>query len=491
MSLLATTLLVGALSQAVPAPISDALSKADIAQNGYFVMLKTEASAVRFDALQGMARSEAAFNAAFAQREGLTAFAKSHDLQNVEYFWIANAMLVRGDQSKISILRLDPRVDRIAANPTVSAPLPKAEWTMSLDHLLRAPSAGQTLIGSPQLWAIGIRGQGVVVAGEDTGYAWQHTGLRNSYRGWNGISADHNYNWFDGVVTSISGNGGSCGLNAIAPCDDNGHGTHTMGTMVGDDGANEQVGAAPAAKWIGCRNMDVGDGRPETYLRCMQWMLAPTDLLGNNPDPLLSPDVINNSWGCPPSENCGTNEIALLRASIQTMRNAGILFVAAAGNSGSAGCGSISDPPGMIAETFTVGNGTLSNGMNTGSSRGPITVDGSNRRKPDVTAPGTAIRSTYPPNGYQSLTGTSMASPHTAGAAALLISAFPDLRRNPAAIEQLLKDAAVPVSTTLTCGGIAANVYPNNVAGFGRIDVYAAYQRGLSTGAAGFASGFE
>src|SRR5206468_10728214 len=125
-------------------------------------------------------------------------------------------------------------------------------------------------------------GRGVVIAGEDTGYQWNHPALKIQYRGWNGTTADHDHNWHDAIHDSV---GNPCGNNAQAPCDDVGHGTHTIGTMVGDDGAGDQIGVAPGARWIGCRNMDQGNGTPARYIECMQWMLAPTDLAGGNADP--------------------------------------------------------------------------------------------------------------------------------------------------------------------------------------------------------------
>src|SRR5205823_14876176 len=124
------------------------------------------------------------------------------------------------------------------------------------------------------------------------------------YRGWNGATADHNYNWWVAIHADIDGNGNPCGFNLSAPCDDQGHGTHTMGTGVGDDGAGNQVGMAPGAHWIACRNMDAGVGRPSTYIECMQFFMAPTDLSGNNPDPSKRPDAVGNSYGCPTSELC-------------------------------------------------------------------------------------------------------------------------------------------------------------------------------------------
>ena len=69
------------------------------------------------------------------------------------------------------------------------------------------------------------------IGGADTGYQWDHPALKNGYRGWNGVAANHDYNWHD----SIHAGGGVCGPNMSQPCDDQGHGTHTMGTAVGDE----------------------------------------------------------------------------------------------------------------------------------------------------------------------------------------------------------------------------------------------------------------
>ena len=152
--------------------------------------------------------------------------------------------------------------------------------------------------------APGYTGQGAVIAGQDTGYQWDHPALKDQYRGWNGSAADHNYNWHD----AIHATGSSCGADSPCPCDDNDHGTHTMGTMVGDDGGANQIGMAPGARWIGCRNMNAGVGTPTTYIECFEWFIAPTDLAGQNPNPAMAPDVINNSWGCPESEGCSAGQ---------------------------------------------------------------------------------------------------------------------------------------------------------------------------------------
>ena len=143
-------------------------------------------------------------------------------------------------------------------------------------------------------------------------------------------NADHNYNWHDSIHGPIGGQGQNpCGYDTQAPCDDHGHGTHTTGLAVGDDGAGNQIGVAPGAKWIGCHNMDQGVGRPETYTECFQWFIAPTDLTGQNPDPTKRPHVMNNSWGCPTSELCAPDS---LQQIVENTTAAGIFVEVSAGN---------------------------------------------------------------------------------------------------------------------------------------------------------------
>ncbi|HET8648374.1 MAG TPA: S8 family serine peptidase, partial [Vicinamibacteria bacterium] len=269
-------------------------------------------------------------------------------------FWVANMVKVTGDLGLVEELALRDDVAHVYANPVVHLQEPVVEEPEE-----RAPEAiepGVLKIRAPEVWATGYRGDNVVVAGQDTGYDWDHPALIGKYRGWNGSAADHNYNWHDAIhgcgPNSSPPCGGSCGLNSLVPCDDQSHGTHTMGTMVGDDGGSNQVGVAPDARWIGCRNMDRGDGSPATYSECFQWFIAPTNLAGQNPDPTKAPHVINNSWGCPASEGCTDPNV--LKAVVDNTRAAGIMVVASAGNSGSA-CSTVQDPPAMYDASFSVG----------------------------------------------------------------------------------------------------------------------------------------
>ncbi|MCB1609733.1 MAG: S8 family serine peptidase [Xanthomonadales bacterium] len=387
-------------------------------------------------------------------------------------FWAINAIALRADGATIDWLRQRPEIAELAWDG------PSKRVADAADELgdtrPKAVEQGLTLIGAPTVWAQGFRGQGVLVAGQDTGYLWTHPALQGKYAGWDGTTADHNYHWHDAITNADPGN--PCGSSTSSPCDDDalgqGHGTHTMGTMIGDDGGSNQIGVAPDARWIGCRNMDEGNGTPSTYADCFQFFLAPTDLAGNNPDPLRAPHVINNSWGCPTSEGC--IDPAVLQTLVENVKAAGILVVVSAGNSGTSGCGTVNTPAAIYEASFSVGNTNSSDNMVASSSRGPVTVDGSNRIKPNVTAPGQSIRSSLRTGGYGFKTGTSMSGPHVAGAAALLMSADPSLKRDPERIEDLLEQTAAPVNSTQTCGGIPTTTIPNPVFGHGRIDVAAA-----------------
>jgi subtilisin family serine protease len=393
-------------------------------------------------------------------------------------YWIANVVWARLSAADLAALRGRTDVSAIRANPHLAADLPRPSRGARQPAAAESIAWGVAKINAPAVWAAGFTGQGVVIGGEDTGYQWDHPALKPHYRGWNGSTADHNYNWHDAIHDS---SGNSCGNNAPAPCDDFGHGTHTAGTFAGDDGGSHQVGVAPGAKWIGCRNMADGDGTPARYIECMQWMLAPTNLAGTNPQPDLAPDVVSNSWGCIPSEGCTSgNEI---RAAVQNLVAGGIFFAAAAANDGP-NCGSITDPPAIYDASFTIGATDSGDALAGFSSRGPVPrvprLVSRQPIKPDVSAPGVSVPSAWPPNSYQNLSGTSMATPHVAGAAALLMSADPALKGHPADVADLLRDTAVTAGVTdpvnQTCGGTPRTTWPNNMIGYGRIDVFAAYQ---------------
>lgn len=392
-------------------------------------------------------------------------------------YWISNLIWVRGDANILQELALLPEVAHIYANPWVQLDLLPNQPTGETIQ----PSAVTALewniakVNADDVWAAGFTGQGVVIGGQDTGYQLDHPALVNQYRGWDGAVADHNYNWHDAIHADnpYSGGDNNCGFNTESPCDDHGHGTHTMGTMVGDDGAGNQIGMAPGARWIGCRNMENGWGTPQTYIECYQWFVAPTGFDDQNPRPDLAPQVINNSWSCPVDEGC--TDPLVLQEVVQNVRAAGILTAHSAGNSGPA-CGTINTPAAIYTESFTVGNTRSDDTISSSSSRGPVSVDSSGRMKPDISAPGSDIRSSYVGGGYARLSGTSMAAPHVAGLVALMLSAHPELSGQIDLVEKIIRASSVPLTTTTPCGDDIVGVsVPNNTYGWGRIDAWQAY----------------
>jgi serine protease AprX len=247
-----------------------------------------------------------------------------------------------------------------------------------------------------------------------------------------------------------------------------------------------EVGMAPDAKWIACRNMNNGVGVIPMYLECMQWFIAPTRIDGSAPDPSKAPDVINNSWGC--VEVCPP---PALQDTLRASRAAGIFYAVSAGNDGGrdtpAGrvviCNSIYHPLARYPEAFTVGSTTwTTDTISAFSSRGSVLLGDPPSQltltKPNITAPGSAIRSALAANdsAYGSLNGTSMAGPHVAGLVALIISANPALAGNVDRIEDIIEQTAVRKTTTEGCGGDTPTQIPNNTYGWGRIDALAAVQ---------------
>src|SRR5438094_8872051 len=394
--------------------------------------------------------------------------------RNIEHqsFYIVNSILVKGTREIAAALAARPDVARVEGNPHIHNDLPQPG---PVDELPLQPGAPKTMepgivyTHALDVWALGFKGETIVVASADTGVRWTHNALKPHYRGWDGVNANHNRNWHDSIHDSV---GNPCGNDSQQPCDDFFHGSHTTGTAIGDDGGTNQIGMAPGAKWIACRNMDQGTGTPARYIECMEFFLAPYPLncTPAEGDPTKAPDITINSWGCPVSEGCVVGDE--LQAAVEAQEAAGIQMVVAAGNSGS-GCSTVSDPPSFYEASYSVG--ALNTGTDTiasFSSRGPVTRDGSNRTKPDITAPGTNTRScdNTCDSCYTIASGTSMATPHIAGAMALLWSAIPSLQHQIQASRDALDNAAVFISNT-ECGPAGP---PNNVYGWGRVNIAAA-----------------
>ncbi len=336
----------------------------------------------------------------------------------------------------------------------------------------RGPEWNLSHIGITNVWAEGVTGEGIVVANLDTGVQWDHPALKSKYRGWNGSTANHDYNWHDAGSSPSS-----------VPHDSGDHGTHTMGTMVGDDGMGNQIGGAPGAKWIACGPLEDDAG----FHECFEWFLAPYKF-GESPVqgvPDKAPHVVNNSWGWPVGG--GDYQYA---PDIDALQAAGVFMEFSAGNEGDS-CKSLRSP-GDYPQVLSTGASDVQNRIVSenwtywGSSRGPAKagIPGApNFIKPEIVAPGYDVRSSVPGNSYEGgWGGTSMAGPHTCVAVALMWSAAPGLIGDIETTRQIILDNAYTEPGgagywNQTCEGINANTtIPNHVWGWGLLDVYACFQ---------------
>lgn len=419
-------------------------------------------------------------NIALEDQKDIRAFL---DLKHARYraHYIFNALTIYSPSSDlINILASRDDVARIVGNPNVKMQPPVKHYNGAKGQGIES---NITHAGAARVWEeLGIRGQNIVVAGQDTGVDWKHPALRRQYRGSRGQqNAIHDFNWHDAVHEPIEGNKGNpCGYNSVVPCDDDQHGTHTMGTMVGEDGSDNRIGMAPEAQWIACRNMDRGTGTPSTYIECFEFFLAPYPIHGNpmtDGDPSLAPHIINNSWGCPFSEGCEGNEII---PALKAMKAAGIMVVVSAGNDGP-NCSTINDQPASIAD-YVLSVGALDHRASEiadFSSRGPTATE--RKIGPDVVAPGVNIRSSTPGGGFEGFfwSGTSMAAPHVSGLVALLWSAQPALEGKIDETRALIRKTAHPKTSKQTCSGTSGSQIPNNTYGFGIIDAYESVKSAL------------
>jgi subtilisin family serine protease len=387
-----------------------------------------------------------------SSQAGLRAMLAARGVEHTP-FWISNVIHVTGDATLAR--QLANRAD-VSHLESASEPYQLIEPVATADgpaNSIQAVEWGVANIRADQAWAdFGVTGQGITVASIDTGVRFTHTAVVNQYRGnLGGGQFNHNYNWFD--PTGICGN---------SPCDNNNHGTHVTGTMVGDDGGSNQIGVAPGAKWIAAKGCGSSSCAQNHLLAAGQWMVAPTNLSGQAPDPSMAPHVVNNSWG-------GGRGDTWYQATINAWVSAGIFPMFAAGNSGSA-CNT-ANSPGDNIPAYAIGAYDINDNIASFSSRGASGVS-SSVIKPNASAPGVAVRSSTAGSNtsYASFNGTSMATPHASGVVALVLSAAPNLVGDVAGIRAVL-DTTARDTSNLQCGGTAAN---NNVFGEGRLDAHEA-----------------
>ncbi|WP_405504172.1 S8 family serine peptidase [Streptomyces anulatus] len=425
----------------------------------FFVVLKDQADLSAAEGKRGHAvKAKAAFKALRAHaadsQKSLTSFLDKEKVGHQD-FWIANAVEVRGDADLVAKIAKRSDVARVVEEQhyeldDVEPSGREAEETGEPDAA--TTEWGVSDIRADKVWSqYKDRGEGIVIANIDSGVQYDHPDLVANYRGNNGDGTfSHDYNWYDPTA--------QCGTEGV-PCDNNGHGTHTMGTMAGANG----IGVAPGVTWIaakGCETKSCSDG---ALLASGQWILAPTDHAGQNPRPELAPNIVNNSWG-------GGNT-TFYQDIIESWNSAGIFEAFAAGNAGNGTTCSTTEAPGAQAPAYGVGAYGSDGRIARFSGFGPSLVDGS--MKPNISAPGVAIRSAWPGSTYNTIDGTSMATPHVAGAVALLWAASPSLIGDIEKTRTLLDQGARDVEDT-HCGGTAE---ANNVWGEGKLDILASVQR--------------
>jgi len=381
------------------------------------------------------------------------------DKYHIQYtpYYLVNGLEVDGGPIVKLLLKKDPSIDRILDSPQLR-PLPQATSPGEADtkDMPETPTWNIKLIHADKVVnELGISGQGIIIGQTDSGVDGRHPQLEKNYRGYqNG----DDYNWYDPWNHSPF------------PVDLGGHGTMTLGIAAGKD-----IGIAPDAQWIGCVNLARNLGNPAKYLDCMQFMLAPFPQQGNpftDGDPSRGAMVVNNSWGCPTVEGC---DASVYSGAVDALSTAGIFLSAAAGNTGNYGCSSVTDPPAIYSSVFTAGSINAEGNLSSFSSVGPVLVDGSNRQKPDLLAPGEQVTSSFPGGGYSTADGTSFSAPHVTGVVALMWSANPSLIGNVAATMQIVRDTATPYTGNMpSCGT------PQSAVGAGVLNAYDAVQAAIN-----------
>ncbi len=367
-------------------------------------------------------------------QRSLRAHLKGRNAKQVHPLWIVNGIAAKVRMDEVAALASLPGVERVVLDATVHA-------TEPVVGALAAPEWNLSAIHAPDLWALGFKGQGTVVAHMDTGVDLDHPDLLGRWRG--GTNS-----WFD-----------PHNQHPLTPYDALGHGTQTMGLMVGGDAGGTTVGVAPDAQWIAVKLFnDAGETTYSIIHQGFQWLLDPD----GDPDTDDAPDVVNHSWGL-----IDTNHACVLefQSDVQVLKNADIAMSFSAGNDGPSAATSVS--PANYPESFSVGSVDSTNTVASSSSRGPSACFGD--VYPLVIAPGVNVRTTdlYHlgiPDAYVAVSGTSFAAPHVSGAMALLRSAFPSV--GAAKLEQ----AFIRSASDLGVSG------PDNDYGNGLIDAAGAYR---------------
>ena len=351
---------------------------------------------------------------------------------DIRKFWIFNGVALTASAEVIKDMANNEFIKKIELDgveqlpPTVmSEGTPRGEWTYGLEK-----------INVPQMRAqYGLLGDGVTVGVIDTGVDPDHPDLVGKVIG------------FKDMVN-----------NRTDAYDDQGHGTHCSGTIAGGKASGTHIGVAPNAKLIVAKAFSSsGSAQSSWLLGAMQYMADPD----GNPATNDAPSIVSNSWGG------GSGNTTYLEATKNWLA-LGIFPSFAAGNSGP-GAGTVGTPGGFL-ESFAVGATNASDGIAYFSSRGPVTWNGQQHIKPDVSAPGHDVYSAKPGGGYTKMSGTSMACPHVSGLIALIHQASPGISIND--VRALLEETAKDLGDT----------GKDNTFGSGRINALAAMEIAVSGG---------
>lgn len=428
------------------ADLSAAYGIADWDERGWYVVntLKETAARTQKRSIAELSRRGVRFKSFFAGNEIYVHGGSEQAL---------NAILALGDAGAVRApvtVKLEPAAPRFlqSVGPVQTGAELQAETQAVV------PTWGLEDTNAPGFWAaFNFQGEKIIVANIDTGVQYTHPALAASYLCAGGNPGDPKC-WKD--VTDYP---------QSVPYDGLGHGTHTMGTMVGttlsDGYGTYRIGMAPSAKWIACRAFASNEANDSYLLNCADWILAP----GGNPS--NRPHIVNNSWS-------GTTSSIWFKSKAQAWVAAGILPVFSAGNLGTQSqCSNIFSPS-DYSETFAVAAHDNSRNIASFSSKGPLTnyYGQSEYLKPEISAPGVYILSSFPGNSYAYYSGTSMAAPHVSGAVALLWSCNAYLVGKISLTASLLENGA-GISPTGSCG-ISPDGDGNYTYGHGYLDVYQA-----------------
>lgn len=370
---------------------------------------------------------------------------KKFGFVKVKGFWITNQVSIESASSEfVDYLASMKEISRIHENAIVKLHQPIVHQVVDdRPAAINAVQWGVAKVQAPEAWKVleaSNSNNQIVVGSLDTGCRWTHEALRSNFK-------PGNHSWFDPWYGDQ------------VPNDYNGHGTHTMATIVGQNG----FGVAPKAQWISCRALDdSGSGSDGSILACGEFIACPSRPDGSEPDCNAAPNIVSNSWG---STVSGVNYFASMTA---VWRALGIIPTFASGNDGPS-CNTTRSP-GDYENVISVGATDINDAIGNFSSVGP---GQKGSFKPEISAPGVAVTSAFysSDTAYATASGTSMATPHVTGGIALFLTANPALNYTQVRDYLINNIDQNLTSSNATCGGIPDTTFPNYIFGYGRLNI--------------------